>query len=148
MQNSSSVNACLAAIFELTRSRSSVGGSAVARRLGVSPAAVTMMIRRLVERELVERVPSRRTRLTARGERDATRVVWRRKVLARFLQKGVDYPSDQISEQAERLEHDASDALIQVMVRVWGEPDVEAEHAPAGVNRACPGSTEPLHFQS
>jgi DtxR family Mn-dependent transcriptional regulator len=122
MQNSHAVNDYLATIFELTRSDTSVGASAVARRLGVSPAAVTAMIRRLVDRDLVERVPDRRTRLTARGERDASRVLRRRRVLEWFLREGIGYPPERIAEQAERLEHGASDALIHAVVRVWGEP--------------------------
>lgn len=126
MQNSDAVNDYLAAVFELTRSDTSVGASAVARRLGVSPAAVTRMVRRLVARDLAVRVPNRQTRLTARGERDAARVLRRRGVLEWFLSEGIGYPPERVAEQAERLEHGASDSLIQALVLVWGEPGAGA----------------------
>lgn len=126
MQISHAASDCLAAVFELTRSDTSVGTSAVARRLGISAPAVAAMLKRLSDRDLVERAPDGRTRLTGRGERDASHVLWRRCVLEWFLAKGLRYPPERVTEQAERLEHGASDVFIDAILRVWGEPEREA----------------------
>lgn len=126
MQISHAASDCLAAVFELTRSDTSVGTSAVARRLGISAPAVAAMLKRLSDGDLVERAPGGRTRLTGRGERDASHVLRRRRVLEWFLAKGLGYPPERVTEQAERLEHGASDAFIHAILRVWGEPEGRA----------------------
>jgi DtxR family Mn-dependent transcriptional regulator len=129
-QNSAAVEDYLKAILELARPQAPVSTSAIAKRLGVSPAAVTAMLKRLSDQELVNHVPYYGVQLTAAGEHEATRVLRRHRVLELFLVEVLGYAWDEVHVEAERLEHSASDALIEAMMRVLNHPTQDPHGAP------------------
>jgi DtxR family Mn-dependent transcriptional regulator len=61
-------------------------------------------------------------RLTARGELAALRIIRRHRVLELFLQQVLEYPWDRVHDEAERLEHAASDELIERLAAFLGKP--------------------------
>lgn len=96
--------------------------SRIAERLSLSAAAVTAMLKRLSEQQLVSYEPYYGVRLTAPGELAALRIIRRHRVLELFLQQVLDYPWDMVHDEAERLEHAASDELIERLAVFLGEP--------------------------
>lgn len=96
--------------------------SSIAERLSLSPAAVTAMLKRLAEQRLVSYEPYYGVRLSARGELAALRIIRRHRVLELFLQQVLGYPWDRVHDEAERLEHAASDELIERLAVFLGEP--------------------------
>ncbi len=96
--------------------------SRIAERLTLSAAAVTAMLKRLAEQELVSYEPYYGVRLTARGELAALRIIRRHRVLELFLQQVLEYPWDRVHDEAERLEHAASDELIERLAAFLGKP--------------------------
>jgi len=68
------------------------------------------------------------TRLTESGLAEALRIVRRHRVLETYLQLKLGFAWDDVHDEAERLEHAASDALIERMAAALGEPS----HAPHG----------------
>ncbi|HEX5830734.1 MAG TPA: metal-dependent transcriptional regulator [Gemmatimonadaceae bacterium] len=99
-----------------------VSTSAIAERLALTPAAVTAMLKRLAEHKLVSYEPYYGVRLVASGELAALRIIRRHRVLELFLQEVLGYPWDRVHDEAERLEHAASDELIERLARLLGEP--------------------------
>lgn len=99
-----------------------VSTSSIAERLTLSAAAVTSMLKRLAEQQLVSYEPYYGVRLTARGELAALRIIRRHRVLELFLQQVLSYPWDRVHDEAERLEHAASDELIERLAIFLGEP--------------------------
>lgn len=128
----------LKAIYKLSGDDQPATTSAVADRLGVAAGSVTGMLRRLAERGLVRHVPYYGARLTAEGEADAVRLIRRHRVIELFLVEVLGYTWDRVHEEAERLEHAASDELIDRMAKVLGEPEVDPHGAP------IPGLDRPL----
>ena len=77
----------LKAIYQLGERESRVAPSAVADTLGVSQAAVTKMIRRLGELELVTYARGDGIRLTGEGEKVALEMLRHHRLLETFLER-------------------------------------------------------------
>jgi len=120
----------LKTIHSLSEGENVANTSAIAERLNVAAGSVTGMLKRLAERGLVEHVPYYGARLTVEGERDAVRLIRRHRVLELFLVQVLGYTWDRVHEEAERLEHAATDELIDRMAKVLGEPVADPHGAP------------------
>jgi DtxR family Mn-dependent transcriptional regulator len=103
---------------------------AIAEVLDVAPASVSGMLRRLAEVGLLEHLPYRGVRLTDAGGRAALRVVRRHRILECYLTSRLGYDWDSVHREAERLEHAASDELIERMALVLGDPAYDPHGAP------------------
>ena len=99
-----------------------VSTSRIAEQLGLTAAAVTAMVKRLAEQRLVSHEPYYGVRLTAAGELAALRIIRRHRVLELFLQEMLGYEWDRVHDEAERLEHAASDELIERLAKLLGDP--------------------------
>ncbi len=113
----------LKAVWMLQQVESPVSTSRIAERLGLSAAAVTAMVKRLAEHDLLRHEPYYGVRLTAAGEMAALRIIRRHRVLELFLVDKLGYEWDRVHDEAERLEHAASDELIERLARLLGEPE-------------------------
>ena len=127
---SRSVEDYLKAIYGLSESGDAASTSAIAVALDVQPASVTGMVKRLAESGLLEHVPYKGVRLTEQGTRDALRVLRRHRILETYLCERLAYAWDDVHEEAERLEHAASDALIEKMAAALGFPRHDPHGAP------------------
>lgn len=107
----------------------SVPTSALAQRLGRTPASVTNMVKSLAEQGLVEHTPYYGVRLTAEGERAALRIIRRHRVIELYLIRELGYSWDRVHAEAERLEHAASDELVDRMAAVLGNPELDPHGA-------------------
>jgi DtxR family Mn-dependent transcriptional regulator len=120
----------LKAVYKLQGDVSAVSTTALADELGRSAASVTNMVKGLADSGLLEYTPYRGVRLTASGELTALRIIRRHRVLELYLIEKLGYAWDDVHAEAERLEHAASDALIDRMARALGEPSVDPHGSP------------------
>ncbi|HET9950093.1 MAG TPA: metal-dependent transcriptional regulator [Longimicrobiales bacterium] len=127
---SRSVEDYLKAIFDLCESGDPASTTAIAVALDIQPASVSGMIKRLAEAGLLEYVPYRGVRLTERGVREALRVVRRHRILETYLCERLGYSWDDVHGEAERLEHAASDRLIERMAAALEFPRHDPHGAP------------------
>lgn len=127
---SPSVEDYLKAVFALTRREEAATTSALAESLGVQPSSVTGMIKRLAGDALLEHVPYRGVSLTDRGRREALRILRRHRVLETYLTDRLGFTWDDVHDEAERLEHAASDRLIEAMAEALGDPSHDPHGAP------------------
>lgn len=125
-----SVEDYLKAIYALTEDGTAASTSAIAEVLGVQPASVTGMIKRLAERGYLEHLPYRGVELTELGSREALRIVRRHRVLETYLHLRLGYSWDDVHGEAERLEHAASDELIDRMAAALEDPSHDPHGAP------------------
>ncbi len=117
-----SVEDYLKAIYRLSRRTEPVSTSEIAEHLGLSAPSVSGMIRRLSEQGLLEHEPYRGVELTAAGRRVALRMVRRHRLIEAYLVEFLGYSWDTVHDEAERLEHAVSDALIERMAVALGNP--------------------------
>ena len=81
------------------------------------------MIRRLAEQGLDRaRALSRRSSHAGPGRRAALRTIRRHRIIESYLTTALGYPWDRVHDEAERLEHAASDELIDRMAAAIGDP--------------------------
>jgi DtxR family transcriptional regulator, Mn-dependent transcriptional regulator len=119
------------ALYELQeREPEGVGTTAVAQRLGVTPASASGMLKRLADEGLVEHVPYGGTRLTPDGERIALEVIRHHRLLELFLAEVLGMPWDRVHEEAEVLEHHISEELEELIAAKLGEPALDPHGDP------------------
>ncbi|MDR2380707.1 MAG: metal-dependent transcriptional regulator [Bifidobacteriaceae bacterium] len=94
----------------------------LAVKLGVSPSTASEAVKRLAERGLVRHVPYAAVELTADGERLALAMVRRHRLLEAFLVETLGYAWDEAHDDAEVLEHAASDRFIAALDTFLGAP--------------------------
>jgi DtxR family Mn-dependent transcriptional regulator len=127
---SRSVEDYLKAIYGLSERGEAASTSAVAEALAVQPASVTGMVKKLAESGLLEHVPYRGVRLTERGTREALQVLRRHRIIETYLCERLGYAWEDVHEEAERLEHAASDKLVEEMARALHFPSHDPHGAP------------------
>ncbi|WP_082821343.1 metal-dependent transcriptional regulator [Gemmatimonas phototrophica] len=120
----------LKAIYELETRFGAAATSDVANALDVAPASVTGMIRRLATQGFLDHVPYRGVQLTQAGRQAALRTIRRHRILETYLTRVLGYPWDRVHDEAERLEHAASDHLIDRMAAALGNPTEDPHGAP------------------
>jgi DtxR family Mn-dependent transcriptional regulator len=124
--------------------------SDIAERLDIAPPSVSGMLRRLAARKLIRHERYKGVHLTAAGRRAALRMLRRHRVLEAYLASVLGFSWDRVHAEAERLEHAASDELIDRMAAALGDPATDPHGAPIpardGTLREIP--TQPLSDQA
>ena len=120
----------LKAIYDLERQGAPAETNAIADRLRIAPASVSGMMRRLVDQGLITHERYHGARLTAAGRKAALRTIRRHRVIEAYLTEALGYSWDRVHDEAERLEHAASDELIDRMAEAIGEPATDPHGAP------------------
>ncbi len=116
----------LETIFKLLHDGAPVTVGQIAEALGVSPASVSEMVRRLRAAGLVEEDRGDGVTLTRRGRTEGARLVRRHRLSERFLVDVLEMPWDAVHDEACKLEHALG-------------PEVEARlAAQLGNPRTCP----------
>ena len=119
------------AIYHLQgRSPQPVQTSAVAERLGVTPASASAMLKRLSDEGMVDYEPYHGARLTDRGERVALETIRHHRLLELFLAEVLGMPWDRVHEEAEVLEHHISEELEELIATKLGQPDLDPHGDP------------------
>ena len=125
-----SVEDYLKAIYSLCEPGEVASTSAIAESLQVQPASVTGMVKRLAEVGLAEHVPYRGVQLTDAGTREALRILRRHRILETYLTERLGYRWEDVHQEAERMEHAASDELIERMAAALENPSHDPHGAP------------------
>jgi DtxR family Mn-dependent transcriptional regulator len=120
----------LKTIYEIGRGTVAVATNDIAQRLNIAPASVSGMVRRLADQGLLGYERYRGVTLTDAGRRAALRTIRRHRIIESYLSEALEYPWDRVHDEAERLEHAASDELVDRMAKAIGEPVVDPHGAP------------------
>ena len=102
----------------------------LAHALGVVPGTATTMVKALAESGMVEYEPYAGVRLTPAGEKLAALVLRRHRLMELFLVKVLGMSWAEVHEEAERLEHAASDQLIDRIDTMLGCPATDPHGDP------------------
>lgn len=94
----------------------------LATRLGTTQANVSDTVKRLAAQGLVTYESYRPVQLTDEGTRLAVAMVRRHRLIEAFLVGVLDYGWDEVHDEAEALEHAASETLIDRIDALLGHP--------------------------
>lgn len=123
--NSESVDNYLKAIFSLGGPEARrVTSTALAERLEVAPASITNMLQKLAAaaEPMVEYERHRGVKLSAAGKKRALEVVRHHRLIETFLYEVLDYPIEEVHDEAERLEHFISERFEERIAAKLGHP--------------------------
>ena len=152
--NSESVDNYLKAILSLGGPEETrVPSNALSQRLGVAPASVTNMLQKLaaVSPPLVKYERHRGVLLSAAGKKRALEIVRHHRLIETFLYEVLDYPIEEVHEEAERLEHFISERFEERIAAKLGHPKLDPHgHSIPTMDGAMPRQnsvplTEVLH---
>ncbi len=114
----------------LTASDDLVPMGQIASALGVVPGTATTMVKTLAESGLVHYEPYMGVRLTSAGEKLASRVLRRHRLIELFLVKVLGMNWTDVHDEAERLEHAVSEQLVDRIDAMLGRPLVDPHGDP------------------
>jgi len=116
----------LKAIWNLSERRaegkSEAGTNDLSVMLGVSPPAVSKMLKQMERQSLVMHTPYYGVRLTEKGRQVALKIVRRHRLLELFLSEILKYDPQSVHDEAERLEHHISYEFEQKIDELLGFP--------------------------
>lgn len=102
----------------------------VAAALEVAPGTATAMVKTLADSGLVEHEPYSGVRLTAAGEKLATHVLRRHRLVELFLVEVMGMDWSEVHGEAELLEHAVSDRLLERIDEMLGRPQADPHGDP------------------
>ncbi|MGC2297160.1 MAG: metal-dependent transcriptional regulator [Acidobacteriaceae bacterium] len=123
--NTESVDNYLKAILSLSGPEErAVSSTSLAQRLNVAPASVTNMLQKLAAaaKPYVEYEKHRGVRLAPEGKRRALEILRHHRLIETFLYEILDYPIEEVHEEAERLEHFISERFEERIAAKLGHP--------------------------
>ncbi|HEX2533562.1 MAG TPA: metal-dependent transcriptional regulator [Chitinophagaceae bacterium] len=137
----------LKALYKLSSQEGrKVNNIALAKTLGLNPATVLEMVRKLSEKKLVQVQADKSLALTEKGKKKALLVIRRHRLWEVFLVEKLQYSWNEVHELAEQLEHIDSDDLVDRLEVFLGNPpyDPHGDPIPDRQGRIKENRTVPL----
>jgi DtxR family Mn-dependent transcriptional regulator len=125
-----SIENYLKTIYEIQRENGKVSTNALSDKLGVAPASVTSMIKKLSDKKLLTHKRYQGVKLTLAGQKIALEVIRHHRLIELYLAEALGVPWDQVHEEAEKWEHVLSEDLEDRMDAVLGYPTRDPHGSP------------------
>jgi DtxR family Mn-dependent transcriptional regulator len=139
---SEAVDDYLKAIFQLSgREERKVSSTEIAADLAITAASVTNMLQKLaaLERPLVVYEKHHGVKLSGHGKKRALEIIRHHRLIETFLHRVLDYPWDEVHQEAERLEHFISERFEERIAAKLGHPEFDPHgHAIPALDGSLP----------
>lgn len=114
----------LKTIYRITRIHGRASTNQIAEAMGVTPASVTGMIKKMAGTEppLVNYQKHQGVVLTKDGEKAALEIVRHHRLLELYLHEKLGFDWDEVDDEADRLEHFISEAFEERICQLLGNP--------------------------
>ncbi len=108
-----------------TGTRHEAGTNELAAHMGVKPATVNDMLKKLKQKKLIRYEKYGKSSLTAEGTRRAIEIVRKHRLWETFLFQTLEFSWDEVHEVAEQLEHIQSQKLVDKLDKFLNYPTVD-----------------------
>ena len=112
----------LRAILFLRQKRGVARASELAKYLNISKAGVSESLHSLSSAGLAKQAPYGPIHLTPKGQRLASKMTFKHRVIELFLAKTLHLPKGDVHDEASKLEHAASDETVRRLYSFLGKP--------------------------
>jgi len=112
------------------KNQKKISPTAIAEALGNNPASVVDMLKKLVEKKLIQYEKTKGVKLTASGRSIALAIVRKHRLWEVFLLEKLGYTWDEVHEMAEQLEHVHHDELADRLDKFLGYPEYDPHGDP------------------
>ena len=122
----------LKALFHLTQQdkKAEAGTNELAANLGVKPATVNDMLKKLKEKKLIHYEKYGKINLTAEGKKNACMIIRKHRLWETFLYEKLGFTWDEVHEVAEQLEHIQSEKLLLQLDKFLDYPKFDPHGEP------------------
>ncbi|MEO0066766.1 MAG: hypothetical protein RI983_2092 [Bacteroidota bacterium] len=123
----------LKGLFKLTielGEKEEAGTNEIAAQLGVKPASVNDMLKKLKDKKLIQYERYGKSSLTKEGKKRAIEIVRKHRLWETFLHEKLDFNWDEVHEVAEQLEHIQSKKLIDKLDQFLEYPSIDPHGDP------------------
>ena len=120
----------LKAIFHFQNEGLEANSSRMAKKLGISNAAVTDMAKKLSRQKLIIYQKYKGLKLTEKGRTLAVSIIRRHRLWELFLHDVLGLSWAEVHDEAEMLEHQTSNFLIEKIDKYLGHPEFDPHGAP------------------
>ncbi|CCV64143.1 Metal-dependent transcriptional regulator [Alteracholeplasma palmae J233] len=112
-------------IYELSveQNKPLIKNNEIAEAFGYTDQSVNEMVKKLVNKKLVKFEPYKGVSLTEKGNEEAIRMIRAHRIWEVFLTKELKISWQDVHEDAEKLEHASSEALIEKLYKYLGNPE-------------------------
>ncbi len=117
-----SIEEYLEGVYRLEREGPGVTTSGLAAELGVAPASVSGMLKKLAADGYLEQIARGEVKLTQKGLEVAVRVLRRHRLAERLLTDVLGMGWEEVHSEACMLEHAISDKVEQRLIALLGDP--------------------------
>lgn len=107
-----------------------VNNIALAKALDLNPATVLEMVRKMVDRNMVEVSADKSISLTEKGKKKALQIIRKHRLWEVFLVEKLKYKWNEVHDIAEQLEHIQSDDLVKRLEAFLGFPSMDPHGDP------------------
>ena len=123
-QLSSAAQDYIKAVYSLEQEQQPVSTTALAARMGIAPASVTGMLKKLAEHKprLVHYAPHQGVTLTPGGRAIALEVLRHHRLIELYLSEALGYTGGEVHAEAEALEHVISEDFEERIALKLGDP--------------------------
>ncbi len=125
-----SIENYLKTIFEIQKETEKVTTNSISEKLGVAPASVTSMMKKLSEKKLITHKRYQGVKLTGPGQKIALEVIRHHRLVELYLAEALGVPWDQVHDEAEKWEHVLSEDLEDRMDKALGYPTRDPHGSP------------------
>lgn len=124
MNITSSIEDYLKAIFQLVteNEEKKAGTNQLAEHMGISPASVSVMLKKLKEQDFVKYEKYGKIELSPKGYDAAVVLIRKHRLWETFLHDQMNFSWDEVHEVAHQLEHIRSEKLIEELDNFLGHP--------------------------
>jgi DtxR family Mn-dependent transcriptional regulator len=105
------------------------GTNMLAEYMGISPASVNGMLKKLKVKSLVHYEKYGKLELTSEGQEIALRLIRKHRLWETFLHDHMNFTWDEVHDVAEQMEHIKSEKLIEELEKFLGFPKVDPHGA-------------------
>ena len=122
----------LKAIYELEKDSKPVSTNKLAKKMGFAPASITGMLKKisLNSPDLINYQSRKGVFLTEIGEKIALEIVRHHRLIELYLTEALGYESDQVHDEADRLEHVISEEFEDKISSILGNPKIDPHGEP------------------
>ena len=117
-------------IYSIQHTSGKVTTSILAEKLNISASAVSDMISKLSKTGYIKNIPYKGFELTRKGEAIALNLVRKHRIWEVFLVEQLNYPWENVHNEAENLEHASSDELISRLEKFLKYPKYDPHGHP------------------
>ena len=120
---SANIEEYLESIYKISQSEENVKTSRISKDLGITPASVSEMLKRLDKMDYVEYSQYKGAKLTGKGLKIAKNITRKHRLLERFLHDILKLKDHFLHDQACEMEHTLSDDAERALCQVLEHPD-------------------------